>query len=74
MVAASRKPPGFEALHDEVALAQRALVEARGRLLEAGTAEDVEEVTAALRRASLHVEKALVAAAGLERRMRGGSS
>ena len=45
-------------LHDEITKAQQALVDARGRLLEARTREQFEAVFKALRRASRHVDSA----------------
>ena len=46
-------------IHRDIAVAQRALVEARGRLLEAGNREDVAAVLSSLRRAAEHVDGAV---------------
>jgi hypothetical protein len=46
-------------VHRDIAVAQRALVEARGRLLEAGNREDLAAVLSSLRRAAEHVDGAI---------------
>jgi hypothetical protein len=45
-------------VHDEIAGAQRALVEARGRMLEARSRSHLEAVLASLHRAAEHVDTA----------------
>jgi hypothetical protein len=52
-------------IHRDVAGAQHALVEARGRLLEACDREDLEAVLSALRSAARHVSDAVKDCAAL---------
>jgi hypothetical protein len=51
--------PDSRALYEEIAAAQQALTQARGRALEARSGEELAAVLACLRRVSIHVDDAV---------------
>jgi hypothetical protein len=59
--------PEARALHAEIAAAQRALTQARGRALEARNGDERTAVLTLLRRASIHVDEAIRKCVALKR-------